>query len=59
MIKHGLNNEIIKLNVNFLSQNFNQMIVMSFWKVKIKHCFQKSLWNDFFFGAYSVHNWNI
>jgi hypothetical protein len=30
MIKHGLNNEIIKLNVKLFLRNFDQMVVMNF-----------------------------
>ncbi len=44
--------------------NFNQMVVMNFWKVKIETCFQKSFWNDFFSicqnsFAQWVDIWNI
>jgi hypothetical protein len=64
MIKHGLNNEIIKLNVKVFLKNFNQMVIMNFWKVRIGPCFQKSFWNEFSFClskiyAQWVHNWNI
>jgi hypothetical protein len=48
MTKHGSNNEIIKVNVNFFWWNFNQMVVMNFWKVKIGPCFQSSIEMIFF-----------
>jgi hypothetical protein len=49
MIKHQLNNGIINLIVKYVLYNFNQMIVMNFWRVKIGPCFQKFSWNEFFF----------
>ncbi len=63
MIKHGLKNEIIKLNVNFFLWNFNQMVIINFWRVKIGPCFQKSFWNYFFsfvkiyMPNVWIHNW--
>ncbi len=63
MTKHGLKNEIIKLNVIFFSWNFNQMVVINFWRVEIAPCFQKSFWNDFFpfvkifMPNVWIHNW--
>jgi GTPase SAR1 family protein len=47
-IKNGLNNEMIKLSVKSYF-DFNQMVVMNFWKVKIEPYFQKSFWNEFFY----------
>jgi hypothetical protein len=49
MTKHGLKNEIVKLNVKFFLWNFNQMIFMNFWRVRIRPCFQKSFWILFFY----------
>jgi len=58
MTTHGLKNEIIKLNVKSFLWSLNQMVVMNFWKLRIR------LWNGYFFihqffCAQWVHNQNV
>jgi len=41
---------------NLFLWNFNQMVVMNFWKVKIEPCIQKSFWIYFLFVKFFVPN---
>jgi len=46
--RNGLKTKMIKFSLwIFFLWNFNQMVVMNFWKVKIELYFQKSFWNEF------------